>query len=133
MLAAGIVEHTLTRADRIERRTPSATCLGDAGADDEALPALGVAIDEAGFDSTAFFRQSRPLGGVAVGTLCRNRQHLHRRSEQHCGDAARDANSATHVNDVSTVRRASAKNSAEPISRSRDAVRGNSCASGPSV
>ena len=87
MLAAGIVEHTLTRADRIERRTPSATCLGDAGADNEALPALGVAVDEAGFDSTAFFRQSRPLG-VAVGTLCRNRQHRHRRSEQHCGDAA---------------------------------------------
>jgi len=40
---------------------------------------------------------------------------------------------AHHVSAVSTVRLAAARYSTERISRSRDTVRGNSCASGPSV
>lgn len=38
-----------------------------------------------------------------------------------------------HVSRVSTVRRSSARNSADCISLRRETVRGNSCASGPSV
>ena len=40
---------------------------------------------------------------------------------------------ALHVRRVSTVRRSSARNSADCISLRRETVRGNSCASGPSV
>jgi len=44
-----------------------------------------------------------------------------------------DATCKSHVNPVSTLRRSSARYSLDCISCSRDTVRGNSCASGPSV
>lgn len=132
LLAATIVELMLAHAQRVERDASLATGIGKAFADDEALPAFRIAGAEARFGAASLLGQTRLLGCVAVGGARRRRQRRHCR-EQQASHAVRDANGAAHVNDVSTRRRASARNSDEPISRSRDTVRGNSCASGPSV
>ena len=55
----------------------------------------------------------------------------HQRQNQQGGCAA--AHKRPHVSPVSTTRRSSARNSLDCISLSRETVRGNSCASGPSV
>jgi len=68
----------------------------------------------------------RDAVALCIGTNGRGR-HAHRRK----GNASERPE--VHVSEVSTSRRASARNSADCISRSLDTVRGNSWASGPSV
>ncbi len=90
-----------------------------AGRHDEALLAFRLLAGEALFNG---------------GTLC---LHLGTRGRlgQDGGAAGQQQskNVSLHVSEVSTSRRARARYSAERISCSRETVRGNSCASGPSV
>ena len=63
-------------------------------------------------------RERRRAQHQRTGQAAASTQEMHRRHQ---------------VSDVSTSRRALAMNAADCISRRRDTVRGNSCASGPSV
>ena len=76
-------------------------------------------------------------GAFGGNALALRRHRCGRRSIQRLGRQADQAHHGTqlprHVSAVSTSRRASARYSTDCISRSRDTVRGNSCASGPSV
>ena len=67
------------------------------------------------------------------GSTGRSNQHRPHGASQHDHHRQQTPTGLAHVNPVSTVRRSSARNSLDCISLSRDTVRGNSCASGPSV
>ncbi len=74
--------------------------------------------------------------GVAARAAACDQAGEQRRRQAHGRDAAsrRSGRHLAHqVSAVSTVRLAAPRYSTERISRSRDTVRGNSCASGPSV
>lgn len=84
----------------------------------ETLLAIGLLAAELLLDGRALRGELGWRGGLGCS----------RRDDKHQGERAQ-----LHVSPVSTSRRASARYSAERISCRRDTVRGNSCASGPSV
>ncbi|MEY3474658.1 MAG: hypothetical protein RL087_1116 [Pseudomonadota bacterium] len=88
----------------------------------------------------AHSRQGQQACGDAGCHTMHTRQHQHnkggkgtRHDAHHRTARPSGPGRALHVRRVSTVRRSSARNSADCISLRRETVRGNSCASGPSV
>ena len=95
-----------------------------------------VARRVARLDRGALLGDPMALGVVGGGRARRRRDGERPGQQERSGRAASratESRKAVHVSDVSTLRRASARKSAERISRSRETVRGNSCTSGPSV
>ena len=75
-------------------------------------------------DAFALLRHA--LGRMVLRLRARHHRQMDREQQQR-------RNERSHVRRVSTMRRSSDRNSADCISFSREIVRGNSCASGPSV
>ena len=130
-----LVELELARAQGIEAAPALHLGIVDARRDDEAIAALARARRIARLDRGALFGDPMALGVVGSGRARRRRDSERPRQQQRSGRAHRERRRSEriHVSDVSTLLRASARKSAERISRSRETVRGNSCTSGPSV
>ena len=113
-----------------DRLATLALCIVDAGRRDETSQALSPALREPSFRGRTFAFDARTLGMRSLGRL-NLRRRLPGAHEQQ--QRPQENQSEFHVSDVSTSRFAKARNSGDAISCSRDTVRGNSCASGPSV
>lgn len=125
--ALDIVEFKFALAQLGERGTPALAHAVDAGVDREAIAAarrFGV--------ETRLQRMLPGRESLAFGRWRGERRTGERQTGEQRG-AKQPAAPHRQVSEVSTSRRASARNSADCISRRRETVRGNSCASGPSV
>lgn len=119
--ALGFLQEELALAQRGQRRALPAPDVGNAIVDGKALAALrrlGIELR----------RQPLPLGseGPAVGWFAGRHANGRCGDKHHSQDFRNAGHHARHVSEVSTSRRASARNSADCISCSRDTVRGNS-------
>ena len=122
------IEHLVLPAQRIELCTAFALRGIHAGGDRKAQAAVVFLPREQGFRLDAF-----TIDALALKGLVRLRVRTRHEACTHQAGQQETLHGAPHVREVSTSRRASAKYSADCISRSRETVRGNSCASGPSV
>jgi len=129
--ALAIVQRVLLTSQPRHFIATLALRLLDAAADDKASLAVTPALLEAGFGRMTFALDALVFGrDLAFGelrTLGREGSARQKRRNEKGGQRA------NHVSEVSTSRCAAPRYSGERISRNRDTVRGNSCASGPSV
>ena len=112
----------------------------DARGDDEALRTLlrlalvgrvgGRALGADALELAIFVGRRLRLRLHGEDRRAQHERDRHRQPASQEGDRPQDSH---QVSEVSTSRRALAMNSTDCISRRRDTVRGNSCASGPSV
>ena len=134
LAASGFVDHELAGTQCVERFAALVSGLLETAADDESTAALRAARHEGCFDRVALASDGRALGGAGLGgSPRRGTERQQRRRHGSAPASSRQRSRVVHVSEVSTVRRDSARNSAERISRNRETVRGNSCTSGPSV
>lgn len=138
--ALGIVQQGFALTQCGPLRPRIAACGTEAVLNGKALVAGGLGLLQTPGDDGFFLADARTLCAPvrldlrqawrALLPLGMGRRHLKQRRQHH---HPKDAGKRLHVSPVSTMRRSSARNSLDCISLSRETVRGNSWASGPSV
>ncbi len=130
LLTLRFVQDFLLLPQALEGLAPVAPCPVQARGNHEALTAFVFSCEVGSLGLIAL-----GLDAITFGALGRGVERMRRRnSETSCREKSGDhRRQDIHVSEVSTSRRASARNSADCISDKRDTVRGNSCASGPSA
>ncbi|WP_156967521.1 hypothetical protein [Comamonas granuli] len=134
LLALCLVELLLLPAQRVELAMRLTAHAAQAVLDGKALLALRLVLCLLLHDGRTLAADARPLGGALrrrVRPLLGG--GLQGGPEQQQAQPDERAARRGHVSPVSTVRRSSCRYSLDCISFRRETVRGNSCASGPSV